>query len=76
MENRSFHQNQCHICKEYDYLKLNNLINKQKINKDSVYFLNFIYNLLPKELVDKIKFLINENISDNLLYNWGLSDKR
>jgi hypothetical protein len=72
---KTFNISDCHKCHKYDSDKLIKLINNHEKSNDSLFFLNFIFKILPKNLVDQIKIEIDKKYSDNILDNWGINDK-
>lgn len=75
-KDRNFHPKDCHVCFGYDSDKLIQLINSHDSNSvDAFNFLKFICNILPKNIVDDLNILINTNINNNLVENWGINVK-
>lgn len=75
-KDRNFNQSSCHICFGYDVNKLITLINSHDgKSNDSLSFLKFICDILPKNIVDDLNLLIDKKINDNIIENWGLNVK-
>lgn len=74
-KDKTFNPGDCHKCHGYDSDKLINLINNHENSKDSLFFLNFIFKILPKNLVNQIQTEIDKKYNDNMLLNWGINDK-
>lgn len=66
-KDKTFKPSDCHKCHGYDSAKLISLINNHENSKDSLFFLNFIFDILPKNLVNQIKVEIDKKYQDKFL---------
>lgn len=71
-KDKNFNQKNCHKCIGYDCDSLVNLINNHDTNNSKCEdFLKFIYDILPKNIVDESNRLIKLNLKDDIKLNWG-----
>lgn len=74
-KNENFLPKNCHVCHGYDALGLVELIDKHDYeNPMAEDFLNFIFKILPKDIVKNFKKLADLNIKDEIKKNWGFND--